>query len=87
MSQQYRIESLCRSLTEMTVRGVDSKPAGSLFAWLLGLAIVVALTFVSFAAHAGPRAEAACEFGAISAIGPVDQNGNGDTTPEIRCLP
>ena len=71
----------------MAVRGVDSKPAGSLFAWLLALVIVVALTCVPFAAHAGSRPETECEFGAISAIGPVDQNGNGDATPEIRCLP
>ena len=71
----------------MAARGVDSKPAGGLFAWLLAVAIVVALTCVAFAAQAGSGPDAACEFGAISAIGPVDQNGNGDTTPEIRCLP
>jgi hypothetical protein len=27
-----------------------------------------------------------CEFGAISALGPVDAEGNGDTTPDVRCI-
>lgn len=74
-------------LPEMVETGVDLKPGGRPFFWLLALALVVALTCVVFAAHARSRPVAACEFGAISAIGPVDQNGSGDTTPETRCLP
>jgi len=27
-----------------------------------------------------------CAVGAISAIGPVDAEGNGDTTPDVRCI-
>ncbi|NUT56560.1 MAG: hypothetical protein HOQ03_11345 [Thermoleophilia bacterium] len=27
-----------------------------------------------------------CQFGAISALGPVDAQGNGDTTPDVRCI-
>jgi hypothetical protein len=34
------------------------------------------------ASDTGPR----CEFGAISALGPVDANGQGDTTPDVRCI-
>ena len=28
-----------------------------------------------------------CTHGGISAIGPVDAQGRGDTTPEVACLP
>ena len=71
----------------MGATGVDSKPGGRPFLWLLALALVLALTYVVFAAQAGSGPGAACEFGAISAIGPVDENGQGDTTPDARCLP
>jgi hypothetical protein len=27
-----------------------------------------------------------CRHGAISAVGPVDEQGNGQTTPEVRCI-
>ena len=55
--------------------------------WLIAFVLVVTLAWVVFAAQAGSGAGPACQFGAISAIGPVDANGNGDTTPEARCLP
>jgi hypothetical protein len=69
------------------VQGSISKTRLRPFLWLLALALFVALTYVVLAAQAGSQPERACEFGAISAIGPVDAAGNGDTTPEVRCLP
>jgi hypothetical protein len=52
---------------------------------LLGLAIVVSLLLLAPAA-AGPVDPERCAYGAISAIGPVDAHGNGDTTPEVACM-
>ena len=34
------------------------------------------------ASDSGPT----CQFGAISALGPVDAQGNGDTTPDVSCI-
>ena len=71
----------------MAVQGSISNLRRRPFLWLVALAIFVALTYLVLAAQAGSRPESACESGAISAIGPVDAAGNGDTTPEIHCLP
>jgi hypothetical protein len=46
-------------------------------------AIAASLLF----AHASPSDPGpTCQFGAISALGPVDEQGNGDTTPDVRCI-
>ncbi len=52
---------------------------------LLGLAIVVSLLLLA-PAGAGPVDPERCADGAISAIGPVDAEGNGDTTPDVACM-
>jgi hypothetical protein len=38
------------------------------------------------AADSGAVSGADCPNGAISAIGPVDVQGRGDTEPDVRCL-
>ena len=66
------------------------KRGGWPFYWLVAIALVLTLTCVALIARASASAsgtESDCEFGAISAIGPVDATGNGDTTPEVRCIP
>ena len=50
-----------------------------LFALLLAIALLVSRTPAS-----GSQRD--CEHGEISAIGPVDEQGRGQTTPEVRCL-
>ena len=46
-------------------------------------AIAVSLLLApASASDSGPT----CEFGAISALGPVDAQGNGDATPDVRCI-
>ena len=52
---------------------------------LIGLAIVVSLLLLGHAS-AGEVAPENCPYGAISAIGPVDAEGNGDTTPDVACM-
>ena len=52
---------------------------------LVAIAIVASLLLVG-SASAGGVDPTACQYGAISAIGPVDAQGNGDTTPDVRCL-
>ena len=52
---------------------------------LVATAAAIAATLLlapASASDSGPI----CEFGAISALGPVDAQGNGDTTPDVRCL-
>ena len=39
-----------------------------------------------FAQTASSGSHVECRYGGISAIGPVDAQGNGDTTPDVRCL-
>ena len=73
--------------SDVAVQESISKPGRRPVLWLLAFVLVVTLAWVVFAAQAGSGAVPACQFGAISAIGPVDANGNGDTTPEARCLP
>ena len=43
-------------------------------------------SMVVFAQTAASRPQLDCRYGAISAIGPVDAQGHGDTTPEVACL-
>jgi hypothetical protein len=38
------------------------------------------------AADSGAVSGADCPHGAISAIGPVDLQGRGDTEPDVRCV-
>ena len=37
-------------------------------------------------ASARPVESESCLHGAISAVGPVDAQGRGDTTPDVACL-
>ena len=50
---------------------------------LVGLLVVFAL-LVSQNSASGSQRD--CEHGEISAIGPVDEQGRGRTTPDVRCL-
>jgi hypothetical protein len=56
---------------------------GFLVLLLLALLLAVAL-FVSRTPASGSQRD--CEHGEISAIGPVDEQGRGQTTPDVRCL-
>ena len=47
-------------------------------------ALIAAALLVAPASPSG--SEPVCEHGAISALGPVDAQGNGDKTPDVRCL-
>jgi hypothetical protein len=50
-------------------------------------ALTLALSLLLLApASAGEVEPESCPFGAISAIGPVDAQGNGDTTPDVACI-
>lgn len=75
----------------MEVRSPDrrrqrrARVASLLVLRLLGLAIVVSLLLLAPAA-AGPVDPERCAYGAISAIGPVNAEGNGDTTPDVACM-
>ena len=51
------------------------------FAAVLVLAAALLLAQAS-ASDSGPQ----CQVGAISALGPVDESGQGDTTPDLRCI-
>jgi len=59
--------------------------ASSLALRLLGVVIVVSLLLLAPASAGQVEAEH-CTYGAISAIGPVDAEGNGDTTPDVACI-
>jgi hypothetical protein len=52
---------------------------------LLALAVVLSVLTLG-QASASDVAPEQCQYGAISAIGPVDTAGNGDTTADVRCL-
>jgi hypothetical protein len=52
---------------------------------LVAIAIVTSLLLLG-SASAGQVDPTGCQYGAISAIGPVDANGNGDTTPDVACI-
>lgn len=59
--------------------------ASRLMVRLVGLAIVVSMLLLA-PASAGHVQPEDCAYGAISAIGPVDAEGNGDTTPDVVCM-
>ena len=50
----------------------------------LGGAVLASIVLFAQTASSGPHLE--CQYGAISAMGPVDAQGRGDTTPDVRCL-
>ncbi len=52
---------------------------------LVGFALVCSLLLLA-PASAGEVEPQDCAYGAISAIGPVDAQGNGDTTPDVACM-
>lgn len=52
---------------------------------LLAIAVVASVLAIGQASASGESRES-CAYGAISALGPVDAAGNGDTTPDARCL-
>ena len=47
---------------------------------------VVLLVLVSGPASASDVASERCPHGAISAVGPLDADDVGDTTPDVRCI-
>jgi hypothetical protein len=51
----------------------------------VAIAIVLSLLLLG-SASAGQVDPTSCQYGAISAIGPVDAQGNGDTTPDVACI-
>jgi hypothetical protein len=53
---------------------------------VLGLIAAALALLVLFAQALASGSGADCPHGAISAIGPVDEQGRGDTTPDVRCL-
>ena len=54
-----------------------------LYSFAAALAVAAALLLgQASASDAGPQ----CQYGAISALGPVDESGAGDTTPDVRCI-
>jgi len=57
-------------------------------AWLLLLALVAAAlaSVVLLAQAAASESKRDCAEGAISAIGPVDVRGRGDSLPEVACI-
>jgi hypothetical protein len=70
------------------LKAVRSKLGGWPFYWLVVSALVLTLTGVVLIARSSASASGVeCEFGAISAIGPLDARGKGDTTPKVRCIP
>jgi hypothetical protein len=55
--------------------------------WLLVLVAALLMSFVWFAHASASGSEVTdCPYGAISAIGPIDAQGRGDTTPDVACI-
>lgn len=52
---------------------------------LVGVLIGASVLLLS-PASARPVEPESCQYGAISAVGPVDAQGRGDTTPDVACL-
>jgi hypothetical protein len=52
---------------------------------LFAVAVLAAILAIG-SASASDVAPESCPYGAISAMGPVDAEGNGDSTPDARCL-
>jgi hypothetical protein len=60
-----------------------SRRRGRLALALAGVLVAASLLFAQASpSDSGPT----CRFGAISALGPVDEQGNGNTTPDVRCI-
>jgi len=57
-------------------------------AWLLVLALLAAVlaSVVLLAQATASESGRDCPAGAISAIGPVDARGRGDSLPEVACI-
>lgn len=53
---------------------------------MLAFGAVALASVILFAQTAASGPHLDCQHGAISAIGPVDAQGRGDTTPDVRCL-
>ena len=53
---------------------------------MLALGAATLASVLLFAQTAASEPHLECRYGAISAIGPVDAEGRGDTTPDVRCL-
>jgi hypothetical protein len=54
-----------------------------LFAFAAALAVAAALLLAQASASVSSPE---CQYGAISALGPVDESGAGDTTPDVHCI-
>jgi hypothetical protein len=52
----------------------------------LALAAAIIGSLLVFAQASSSQSGLDCPVGAISAIGPVDEQGQGDTTPDVRCI-
>jgi hypothetical protein len=52
---------------------------------IVAFAIALSLLLLG-GASAGQVDPASCPHGAISAIGPIDVEGRGDTTPDVACI-
>ena len=53
---------------------------------LLGIVAALLASVLLFAQASASGSGGDCPNGAISAIGPVDAQGRGDTTPDVSCL-
>lgn len=56
-----------------------------MFLRLLALCVLVSVLTLGTASASEVRPES-CSYGAISALGPVDAQGNGDATPAVACV-
>lgn len=58
--------------------------------WLLAVGllatVLVSVLLLAQASASRTPSPADCPQGAISAIGPVDAKGRGDTIPDVRCI-
>jgi hypothetical protein len=53
---------------------------------VLGLVAALLASVMLFAQASASGSGVDCPHGAISAVGPVDAQGRGDTTPDVSCL-
>lgn len=49
-------------------------------------AVLAAAATLLLAQASASHSEQGCQFGAISALGPVDEQGHGDETADVRCI-
>ena len=80
--------SLRHVLVATIVSGSERRSSARAMPWLLafvvGAILLASVMLLAQASASGARAD--CVHGAISAIGPVSEDGRGDTTPEFRCI-